>query len=203
LDSNGPIRTVAATRLCVVVCVGVLLCAASPAMAGTFEIGNLGHALATIVIFLLLLAILGRWAWRPLIRQLQHRESAIANTIANARKRHHEAQELLDHYRARLARAEADARKILEDGRKEAAVARQELLAEARAEAKAFADKATQDLEEARQAAMRELYETAADLAADVAGRIVQKELAGEDYRRLVDESLAQLQDRAGTLSRE
>jgi len=195
---NGPIRTAGRTWLCVGACSGVLLCAASAAQAGTFELGNLGHALATIIIFVLLLAVLGRWAWRPLIRQLQHRESAIANAITNAEKRQHEAQELLEHYRARLARAEDEAQKLIEEGRKEAAEARQQLLAEARAEAKAFADKAGRDLEEARQATMRELYETAADLATDVAGRIVQKELQGQDYRRLVDESLTQLQDQAG-----
>ena len=64
--------------------------------------GDLGQAIATVVIFLLLLAVLGRWAWRPIVSQLQQREQRIADTISAAQKREKEAQDLLESYRKRL-----------------------------------------------------------------------------------------------------
>ena len=69
----------------------VPLLTASPAWAdepqsGGFDFGTLGQAGASLFIFAVLLFILGKWAWKPIISQLEQREKSIADTIAQARR---------------------------------------------------------------------------------------------------------------------
>jgi F-type H+-transporting ATPase subunit b len=158
--------------------------------------GDLGQAIAAMVIFLLLLAVLGRWAWKPVVLQLQMREKRIADVIAGAQAREKEAQELLEEHRRRLDRAEADAQGVLERSRQEAAEVRERILAEAREESRRSGDKARQEIDEAKRAALRELYDATAVLATDIASRIIRKNLNPEDHRRLLAESLSDLEQR-------
>jgi len=158
--------------------------------------GTIGQSVAAILVFLVLLVVLGRWAWKPLIRQLQLREKQIADTIAGAEKREKEAMELLEQYRQRLAKAEADAQKVLEESRKQAVAAREQILEHARLEARESTAKAVEEIDSAKRDALGELYDLTAELATDVAARIIKRNLRPEDQRRLVEESLQDLRSR-------
>jgi len=163
-----------------------------------FYPGDLGHAVATVVIFLLLLAILGRWAWRPLAEQLRQREKSISDSLARADRKQQEYEQLAQAYQARVERAEEEAKTLLEESRRQAAEAHEQTLLEARRQAAEFATRARQDIEQARQEALSDLRLTAAELAADVAGRIIRRELDPEDQQDLVEESLEELRGRIG-----
>ena len=63
---------------------------------GGLYFGDLGQALAALGIFLLLLGILGKWAWKPIIEQLRTREERIERAVADAEKRHQDAKDLLE-----------------------------------------------------------------------------------------------------------
>ena len=158
--------------------------------------GTIGQSVAAILVFLVLLVVLGRWAWKPLIRQLQLREKQIADTIAGAEKREKEAMELLEQYRQRLAKAETDAQKVLEESRKQAVAAREQILEHARLEARESTAKAVEEIDSAKRDALGELYDLTAELATDVAARIIKRNLRPEDQRRLVEESLQDLRSR-------
>ena len=168
----------------------------TPALAAGAEggsemyFGDIGQAVATVAIFLLLLLVLRRYAWKPVLAQLQRREKAIADSIAAAEQREKQSQDLLASYRLRLDNIEAEARQILAQGRQEGVEAREKLLAEAREEARKLSEEQRRDIETSKQDALRELYEKTAQLAAEMAGQVLQRRLSAEDHRKIISQSM-------------
>jgi F-type H+-transporting ATPase subunit b len=161
--------------------------------------GDLGQAIAAIIIFLMLLAILGKWAWKPIVAQLQQREETIAATIERAEKREVDAQTLIKDYEARMEQVQVEANELLEKTRKDAARTRDEMVEEARQQAAESVRSAQEAIDQARREAMRDLYDETARLAADIAGQVIQKGLTEDEHRRLVQESLQQIGEQAGS----
>jgi len=177
---------------------GIVL--AVPAMAAASEgeepslfAGDLGNILCTLIIFFLLLFILKRYAWGPMLEALRRREQFIEETIENARKQKAEADALLAKYQEQLDKSQQEARAIIEQARRDAEQVRQRLQAEARTEAEQMIERARQEIALARDAALRELQDVAADLAVGAASKILRREVSGDDHRRLIEQSLAEL----------
>jgi F-type H+-transporting ATPase subunit b len=180
----------------------VLLLAASPAPAsdegGGFYPGDLGQAVAAVVIFLLLLAILGRWAWKPLVAQLQRREESIADALKRAEQREKDTQRLLEDYRARMEAADADAQKLMAQARRDALEAGQVVLNAAEQESRKMVNLARQEIDQAKRSALRELRVSTAEMAADLAAGVIGRTLSPEDHARLVAESIQEIGQRGG-----
>lgn len=152
--------------------------------------GSIGNALITLIIFAVVVTVLGRFFWQPVLNVLQERERTIRESIESARADRAEAEKLLGDYRAQLERAQSDAAALVEQGRKDAEAARQRMLGEARTEAEELTTRARREIQGATDAAIAELYERTAELSVQVAGRILKRELSAEDHRRLIDESI-------------
>ncbi len=152
--------------------------------------GGVEQAIAALIVFALLLAILGRWAWKPLIHQIRRREEAISNALERAEKREKEAADLLSHYQAKLNRAEREAEDVISVSRKQAAEEREEMIDAAKIEARKSADEARREIEQAKVEALQDLAETTSDVATEMAGRIIRRNLDPSDQRRLLDESM-------------
>jgi F-type H+-transporting ATPase subunit b len=155
--------------------------------------GDLGQAIAAILIFLGLLAILGRWAWKPVVGQLKRREESIAQALERSQQREQEARDLLAQYTARLQAADAEAQEVIARGRHEAAAAREELLTQARQEAQKFIAEAKEDLRHAKQMALQELYVSTAKLSADIAAQLLGRVLSSQDQDRLLNGCLQEI----------
>jgi F-type H+-transporting ATPase subunit b len=171
---------------------------AGPALAnegegGGIYPGDLGQAIASLLIFAGLLAILGRYAWKPILLQLKRREESIAKTLADSQQREQKAQELLAKYAARLDGAASEAAEVIAKARREAAAAGEDLLAHARQEAQTFLVHARQDLQQAKQAALQELYASTAELSTQVAAQVLGKVLDAHEQQRLLDQSLQEI----------
>ena len=164
---------------------------------GSFTFGDPGQAIVTIVIFILLFLVLGRWAWKPLVTQLEKREKTIAQTIEDGQTRQKEAEELLAQYRARLDASQAEAAELLAQARKQAADARDLVVAAAQEESRKLTESARQEIGRAKVEAMGELHEATARLAAEIAAKVVRKALTPEDHRRLLEDSLQEIRERA------
>ena len=158
-----------------------------------FYAGDLGQAIAALVIFIVLLAILGRWAWKPLIVQLRRREESIANTIERSEAQQREAEDLLNHYRSRLERAEAEAKGLLDGGRRQAATEREEILVAARVEAQQATARAREEIEQAKRTALEDLQQTTAQLAAEIAERVLATNLDQAEHDRLMEDALGEI----------
>lgn len=160
--------------------------------------GGIGNALVTLVIFGIVVYVLGTRAWPPLLAALNEREKTIRSSIENARREREESAKLLAQYQVQLDKARQEATAIVEEGRRDAEVVRRKLNDDARREADETIARAKREIQLATDAAIKELYDKTADLAVQVAGGIIRKELKADDHRALVKESL----ERMGQASR-
>jgi F-type H+-transporting ATPase subunit b len=152
---------------------------------------DLPVAVSTIVVFVLLVLILSKTAWKPILTGLQAREKGIRDAIEGAEKANTDAKALLAEYQTKVASAAEEARKIVEEGRRDAEALKAKIHGEAVAEAGRERDRALRDIEIARQGALKDIYDQVAVVATDVAGRILQQRLDPAGHRRLVDEAVA------------
>lgn len=176
------------------------LAMADPALAagggeggGSLFSGDVGNAVWTLAIFLLVLFVLGKYAWGPILDGLKKREDFIHDALAQAKADRDAAQARLEEYEKRLATARAEASAIVEEGRRDADALRLRIEQDARAEAEKMIDRARREIGIAKETAIKELYVQSAHLATDIAGRIVARELQPKDHERLIRESLAEL----------
>lgn len=148
-------------------------------------------AIFTVIVFLLLMAILWKFAWGPISSGLEKREHRIAEHIAAAERSHEEAKQLLAQYELRLAQAQDEVKAILDEARRDAQHTHQEILAKAKAEAALETARAKHDVETARDQALKQLVETSANLAVDLAGQILKAKLSSADHSRLIADAVA------------
>jgi F-type H+-transporting ATPase subunit b len=179
------------------VCGGLLLAATPPLLAAEGEpnifAGGIGNAIITLIIFVGVVLILGKYAWPPLMRVLSEREEAIRKSLEDAKREREDAETLLAEYKAQMDKAHDEAAALIADGRRAAEEVRRGIHEEARGEAERMIQRATREIQLATDAAIKELYDQTAELAVKVAAGVVQKELSADDHRRLVAESLEQM----------
>lgn len=152
-------------------------------------------AIWTFCVFLLLAAILWKFAWGPISNGLEKREHHIAEEIAAAERANAEAKEMLAQYERKLASAQDEVRAIIDEARRDASHTQQEILAQARADAVAEMDRAKREVETAKDQALRELAETSANLAVELAGKIIRTQLDAGQHAQLVTEALSRFPD--------
>ena len=155
--------------------------------------GDLGNIIWTLLTFLAVVFVLGKFAWRPILKALQSREEFIAKSIRDADEANKKAQQQFARYTEQLDKARAEAGAIVEEGRRDAEVVKREIHEKSRQEADAMIERARREVGVARDSAVRELYDLGARLATDVAGKIIAKELRPADHQRLIEESIAEL----------
>lgn len=149
-------------------------------------------AIWTGVIFLLLLAVLYRFAWGPINDGLQKREDRIAGDIAAAQKSHEDAKQLLASYEQKLAQAGDEVRQLLEQARRDASEVGRQIVDKARSDAEAEHRRALGEIDQATSAAIKELSERSATLAVDLAGKIVGSRLDPAAHSRLIEQAVRQ-----------
>jgi F-type H+-transporting ATPase subunit b len=150
-------------------------------------------AVVTVVVFLLLLAVLSKFAWKPIVEALDRRERSIAENIAAAAAQNEAAKELLSQHEAKLRSTSDEIREMLDEARRNAEAAKAGIIAEAKTAAQAEQQRAVREVQHATDAALRQLAEKTADLAVDLAGKIVTEKLTASDRARLVRDAVAQL----------
>ncbi len=146
--------------------------------------------LFTLVIFLLTLIVLGKFAWGPIKEALERREQAIADQIAEAQKSREEARRLLEQHESRLAATRDEINALMEGARREAEVQKQSIVAEAEKLAADQQARAVREIDNAKNAALEELARSSVDQAVGLAGRIIGQTLRAEDHANLITEAL-------------
>ncbi len=156
--------------------------------------GDIGNAIWTLTVFLLVVFVLGKFAWGPMLQGLQSREQFIRESLEQAKAENVKAQSLASDYEHKLDQASAEATAIVEEGRRDAEVVKQQIEERARAEADKVIERAKREIEIARQTAVKEIYVTSARLATDLAGQIIGREVKADDHERLISESIAKIE---------
>ena len=148
----------------------------------------------TIVIFALLVAILGKYAWGPILSGLKAREEKIRKDIAEAEAARAKAQATLDEYNRQLATAEQKVREMIAQATRDGENLATQIRARAQQEAEDTKERAIKDIDAARDQALSEIYQQTAELATRVAEKIIRRNLNADDQRDLVNQSLQELQ---------
>jgi len=163
--------------------------------------GSLGNSLVTLIIFGLVVFVLGKLAWRPLLRVLDERERSIRESLEDARSERAQADELLKQYTEQIEKARAEGAEIVEQGKRNAVEAARRIQEEARQDSQATVERGLREIKLAADTAKKDIYDLAAELAVDVAGRIIAKELSPKDHEGLVAESLDRMRDSGAKLN--
>lgn len=165
---------------------------AAPAWENLFSV-DLGTAFWTLLTFATLLAILARFAWKPLLAALDAREKGIQDNIDEAGRQREEAEKLLARHRERLAEEHLRAQAMLAESRTAAEALRRKLEANAREETQSLLANARQEIERERKAAVEAVRKEAVDVALAVASRLLNERLDAKRDRHLAAEYIDDL----------
>jgi len=154
---------------------------------------NPGLIFWTIITFLILLFILKKTAWKPILQALKEREDNIRASLEKAEQARKEAEEILEKNRKNLSEAEEQVKKIIEEGREYASKLRNEIISRANVEAQKMLENAKQEIENKKQEALIELKGIVADLSIQAAEKILEETLDKEKHKKLVEKLIQNL----------
>jgi len=146
---------------------------------------NLGLSIWTIVVFVLLLLILRRFAWGPILRAVQDREDHVRSTLESAASEREESTELLEQYRKQMLEARREAQDLIAKAKEMGVTVRKEIEEKARQEANVIMEKARVSIEKEKEAALGELRQGTVDIALAAAGKLIAEELNQDKDRKL------------------
>ena len=155
--------------------------------------GDLGNAVWTLVIFVAVVLVLGKFAWGPLLDTLQKREEFIRDSLQKAKADREEAKTQLAEYTRQVRESRAQATAIVEEGRRDAEELKRKIEEDGRAEAERLVERARREIDLAKQTALKEIYEGGARFATLAAAKVIGREVAQADHERLIAESIASL----------
>ncbi len=163
-----------------------VLAFASGEAGGPLDV-NPGLIIWTTVTFVILLFLLKKFAWKPILNSLGERESFIKNSLEKAEKAQVEAEELLKQNQANLAKAEEEAQKVINQGRDYAEKLKSQLLDESKKEAKKMIDDASAEIQQKNKEAFNSLKAEIAGIAVDAAEKIIRENLDANKQKQLVE----------------
>jgi F-type H+-transporting ATPase subunit b len=152
--------------------------------------GAIEVSLWTIVVFVLLLLVLRRFAWGPIMEGLNKREESIARDRHEADLARKEAGELRLALEAERERAAQEIKGMFDKAREAADKLGAEEVARVKTELQTERERLYRDLGIARDHALHEIWSQVANVAALISGKVIKKKLSDEDHRALVDEAL-------------
>ena len=155
-----------------------------------------GLIIWTIITFLLLLLILKKAAWKPLLSALQKREDTIASSLQKAEQAKVDAEKLLKEHSERLAQAEAEAQRIINEGRQLAEKIKENITSEAKAISDKIIKESKEEIEKSRQAAIESLKKDISQIAILAASKIISENLDEKVDKKLVDKMIENLPEK-------
>jgi F-type H+-transporting ATPase subunit b len=143
--------------------------------------------------FGLLLIVLARFLYRPLLSKMEERSQAIRKSLEEAQAARAEAQREREEHAERIQAAHAEAQAIRTAALADAAEEQRRLVEAARAEAARLVDSAKAELDQDVRRAKQELRQEVSELAITAAERLIRKSLRDEDHRRIVEDAIARV----------
>ncbi|MDD5361989.1 MAG: F0F1 ATP synthase subunit B [Ignavibacteria bacterium] len=149
---------------------------------------NPGLIIWTIVVFVLFLFLLRKFAWGPLIKALNNREDTIKNALENAEKQNKETAELIEQNKKIIAEANMQASKILNDARELSSKIKDEIVSKAHEESNRNIQKAKEQIQSMKETAVEQMKGDITDIAFKAAEKILSKNLDKSKQMDIIDE---------------
>lgn len=160
--------------------------------------GSLGDAIWTVVAFVLLLVVLGRFAWKPILSGLAGRADYIAKQISDAEATKAKAEETLANYRAKLADSEKEGRSIIAAHVKKGTEEADRIVTAAENRSEEIKLKLELELERARRQARSDLLDEAGGIVLRLSEEVLGRVMSDEDHRKLIDQAVESLRQEKG-----
>ncbi|NTW48273.1 MAG: F0F1 ATP synthase subunit B [Chlorobiales bacterium] len=155
-------------------------------LEGSLISPNPGLIFWTAVTFFLLLFLLKKMAWKPILTALDERQKGIQSAIDRAEKAKADAEVVLAKNKVALEKAEAESERIIKEGREYAEKVRNEIVEKANAESRKMIEAAKAEIEMETQRALASLREEVADLAVKGAEKIIRQNLDAQKHKAVV-----------------
>lgn len=152
----------------------------------------------TLVTFFLVALLLRRVAWGPILRVVDEREKAIAASIESAKRERAEAERLLAEQKDAIQKARGEAADMMRKNAEDVEKLRNELVSKARAEAEAQKTDALREIQNEKVKAVNEVKNVAAELAIQIAEKLLNKQLDDKTQKDLANQYLAEVSRTAG-----
>jgi len=157
-----------------------------------FEFGKFAWQVAN---FLVLLFLLGKFAYKPILNMLDERTKSIEDAINNAETAKNEAEQMRKEYEARLAEAKQDAQDIIAKATKLGEEIKKDIVTTAQNEATKAIQRAQEEITREKAQAIAALRDEVAILAVMAAGKILGKAITAADHEKLVKDFVAEVGD--------
>jgi F-type H+-transporting ATPase subunit b len=148
---------------------------------------NPGLIFWTVITFVILLLILKKFAWKPILNALSERENLIKDSLDKAEKARVEFERLTEENKIRIAKAEEEAQKVIAQGREYAEKIKAQVVEQSKVEAKKMIEDAVAAIERKQQESFSNLKEQVADIAINAAEKIIRENLDKEKQLKIVD----------------
>jgi F-type H+-transporting ATPase subunit b len=150
----------------------------------------------TIATFLVLLMLLTKFAWKPLLQALDSRQEAIRKSLDDAQQARQEMERLKQEAAHIIRQGRIEAESIISQSRSDAERLRGEMRQRAKADSDAIVKNAERQIQLETTRALQQIRHEAVDLSVMIASKIIQRNLSKEDNRKLIDEALEQVEAR-------
>jgi len=167
--------------------IGVL---ASAEAGGSLLDVNPGLIVWTFITFILLLVILKKVAWKPILTALDNREKGIEDSLNRAEKAKEEAQKILDENRASLSKVEEESKRIIDQSRSYADDLKEQMLKQSKVQAQKLIDDAAAEIKRKKQSAFEELRNQIAEISVNAAEKIMKENIDAEKNKQIVSKYL-------------
>jgi F-type H+-transporting ATPase subunit b len=148
----------------------------------------------TILTFLVLLALLAKFAWKPLLQALESRQESIRKSLDDADHAKRELEQLQRQSEKIIQEARVTAESIVEKSRSDAEKVRDDLKIKAKEEAENILRNAQRQIEVQTRQALQDIRNEVADMAVLIASKVLERNVTKEDNQRLIDDALKQMQ---------
>lgn len=154
---------------------------------------NGGTIIAQLVIFLVLLALLRAYAWKPLMGIMKQREEHISSEIETAERNRAEAEQYLAEQQSELKKTREEAQSMIENAKQLGENQGKEIISLAKEEAERIKKEAVAEIEREKEAAINSLKEQVASLSVMIASKVIEKELNEKDQEQLINDYLKEV----------
>jgi F-type H+-transporting ATPase subunit b len=147
----------------------------------------------TAATFILLLLILKKMAWGPILQTLAEREKRIRESLEKAEATQKEAAAAMAKHQENLEAAKREAQDLLAKSRKTAEATKEEILQKAQTEAANILERAKREINLEREKAVEELKKQAAELSIMIASKLIGKSLSKDEHKKLIEQSIKEM----------
>ncbi|WP_239733901.1 F0F1 ATP synthase subunit B [Mammaliicoccus sp. M-M49] len=155
-----------------------------------------GTVLFTLITFIILLALLKKFAWGPLKSIMDERENAINKDIDDAHEAKVNAKKLEEENRNLLRKTQEEVQTILDDAKHQTKVQQEQIINDANVKANGLVQSAQAEIQQEKQRAIADINNRVSELSVLIASKVINKEISEQDQKDLVEKYIKEAGDK-------